>query len=127
MRAARPTHVEWTRRSFLRSAGVALFTPGGLARKGSAVAAASFDVCEKSIRELQAAMSSGHVSSARLVQLYLDRIAAFDAAGPRLNAVLAVNPNAAADARALDVERRTRGPRGPLHGIPVLLKDNYDT
>ena len=72
-------------------------------------------------------MTAGQVTSARLVELYLARIAAYDQAGPRLNAVIAINPNAAADARALDDERKARGPRGPLHGIPVLLKDNFET
>jgi Asp-tRNA(Asn)/Glu-tRNA(Gln) amidotransferase A subunit family amidase len=87
----------------------------------------SFDVAERSIDELQAAMAQGRVTSARLVELYLDRIDAYDQAGPRLNSVLYLNPNAGRDARALDDDRRRRGPRGPLHGIPVLLKDNFDT
>ena len=65
--------------------------------------------------------------AAGLVRFYLDRIAAYDQAGPRLNAVIFLNPQALADARALDEERKKRGPRGPLHGIPVLLKDNYET
>jgi Asp-tRNA(Asn)/Glu-tRNA(Gln) amidotransferase A subunit family amidase len=89
--------------------------------------AAAFDAYEKSISELQAAMIGGQVTSAQLVAFYLDRITAYDQAGPRLNAVISLNPKAAADARALDAERRTRGARGPLHGIPVLLKDNYET
>jgi Asp-tRNA(Asn)/Glu-tRNA(Gln) amidotransferase A subunit family amidase len=61
------------------------------------------------------------------VRFYQDRISAYDQAGPRLNAVIFLNPQALADARALDEERKKRGPRGPLHGIPVLLKDNYET
>jgi Asp-tRNA(Asn)/Glu-tRNA(Gln) amidotransferase A subunit family amidase len=72
-------------------------------------------------------MAAGQVTSERLVQLYLDRIAAYDQAGPRLNAVVHINANAAAAARALDEERKSRGPRGPLHGIPVLIKDNFET
>jgi amidase len=87
----------------------------------------SFGVAEKSIRELQAAMAAGSVTSEKLVELYLARIAAYDQVGPRLNAVVYINPNAAASARALDEERKSRGPRGPLHGIPVLLKDNFET
>jgi amidase len=59
-------------------------------------------------------------SSAWLVQFHLDRIAAYDQAGPHVNAVLYVNPRAVADGRALDAERRRHGPRDPLHGIPVL-------
>jgi Asp-tRNA(Asn)/Glu-tRNA(Gln) amidotransferase A subunit family amidase len=97
---------------------------GGAARS---LTAASFDPFDKSVRDLQRAMTAGHVSSAQLVRFYLDRIVAYDQMGPSVNAVLYVNPNAAAEAQALDVERARRGPRGPLHGIPVLLKDNFDT
>ena len=89
--------------------------------------AASYDAFEKSIGELQADMAAGKTSAAGLVRFYLDRIAAYDQAGPRLNAVIFLNPQAVADARALDDERKKRGPRGPLHGIPVLLKDNFET
>ncbi len=72
-------------------------------------------------------MAAGQTSSAQLVRFYLDRIAAYDQTGPRLNAVLHINARASADARALDAERSKRGARGPLHGIPVLLKDNFET
>ena len=113
-----------SRRQFLKSAAAALVAAGAAARSASA---ASFDAFEKSIRELQRAMAAGQTSSAQLVQFYLDRISAYDQGGPSVNAVLLVNPNALADARALDEERKRRGPRGPLHGIPVLLKDNFDT
>jgi len=61
------------------------------------------------------------------VELCLARIAAYDHAGPGLNAVLTLNPNALETARTLDAERKERGPRSPLHGIPVVLKDNFDT
>jgi Asp-tRNA(Asn)/Glu-tRNA(Gln) amidotransferase A subunit family amidase len=87
----------------------------------------TFDVAEKSIRELQAAMADGRVTAERLVELYIERITAYDQSGPRLNAVIHINPNAARDARQLDAERKARGPRGPLHGVPVLLKDNFET
>ena len=90
-------------------------------------AAASFDVSEKSISDLQAALTAGQISSVDLVHAYLERIAAYDQQGPALNAVLYLNPNAVQMAADLDAERATRGARGPLHGIPVLLKDNYDT
>ncbi|WP_325340500.1 amidase family protein [Xylophilus sp.] len=92
-----------------------------------AAAAMPFEVHEKSIDELQAAQAAGQVTSQALVQAYLDRIRAYDRAGPALNAVLTLNPHALDDARALDRERAERGPRGPLHGIPVLVKDNFDT
>jgi Asp-tRNA(Asn)/Glu-tRNA(Gln) amidotransferase A subunit family amidase len=113
------------RRSFLQSAGalgVALIRGGA-----HTLGAAPYDAFEKSIADLQADMAAGRTNAAGLVRFYLDRIAAYDQAGPRLNAVLFVNPRAGADARALDDERKRRGPRGPLHGIPVLLKDNYET
>jgi amidase len=87
----------------------------------------TFDVMEKSIEELQRAMQAGEVTSRQLVDLYLARIDAYDKQGPALNAIVATNPRARDAADALDAERRTRGARGPLHGIPVLVKDNYET
>ncbi len=72
-------------------------------------------------------MSAGTVTARDLVDAYLARIDAYDQSGPRLNAIIAVNPNAGAEADALDEERAQRGARGPLHGIPVILKDNFDT
>ncbi|MEO6434143.1 MAG: amidase family protein, partial [Tepidisphaeraceae bacterium] len=86
-----------------------------------------FDVMERTIPELQAAMESRHVTSRQLVELYLARIAAYDNIGPALHAIVAINPEALTIADALDAERRARGARGPLHGIPVLVKDNYET
>ena len=87
----------------------------------------SFDAYELTIPELQAAMESGATTSEQLVQQYLERIAVFDYAGPRLNAMLYVNLRALEQAAALDRERAATGPRGPLHGITIVLKDNYDT
>ena len=84
------------------------------------------DVVEKTITELQEAMRAGTVTSAQIVDAYLARIDAYDRKGPRINAVIAVNPKARAEAAALDRERVTRGPRGPLHGIPLVIKDNID-
>jgi amidase len=86
-----------------------------------------YEVEERSIAELQAAMAAGETTAEALVQAYLARIAALDDAGPTLNAVIAVNPNALADARALDAERAQGRVRGPLHGVPVLIKDNIET
>ncbi|HWI60900.1 MAG TPA: amidase [Symbiobacteriaceae bacterium] len=82
---------------------------------------------EATIPELSAAMAEGRLTSEELTLLYLERIATIDKQGPALNAVLEINPEALFIARALDQERRKTGPRGPLHGIPVLLKDNIDT
>jgi Asp-tRNA(Asn)/Glu-tRNA(Gln) amidotransferase A subunit family amidase len=87
----------------------------------------SFDVINKSIEDLQRAMQAGEVTSRQLVDVYLTRIDAYDKQGPALNAIAVLNPTARDAARALDAERAARGPRGPLHGIPVLLKDNYET
>ncbi len=86
-----------------------------------------FEVHERSILELQAAQAEGRVTSRGLVDAYLARIAAYDQSGPRLNAIVVLNPRARDEAEALDRERARTGPRGPLHGIPVLVKDNYDT
>ncbi len=86
-----------------------------------------YDAFEKTIPELQEAMEQGDVTSRELVRQYLERIEAFDRGGPALNSFIFVNPRALEEADALDRERRESGPRGPLHGIPIILKDNYDT
>jgi amidase len=85
-----------------------------------------YDVMEKTIAELQDAMQSGSVTSSDLVTIYLARIAAYDQKGPALNAMISLNPRALEEAAALDRERAAGGTRGPLHGIPVLVKDNFD-
>jgi len=89
--------------------------------------AATFDLSTATIADIQAAMDKGALSSEKLVQLYLARIEAYDAKGPALNAVITLNPKALDEARALDEERKAKGPRSPLHGIPILAKDVYDT
>ena len=111
-----------------RSRSVALV----MATMASAVQAAPqppgrIEVAEASIPQLQAALASGAVTSRQLVQAYLARIAAYDSQGPALNSIVTLNPAALAQADALDKERASKGPRGPLHGIPVLIKDNIDT
>jgi amidase len=85
-----------------------------------------FDVVEKTIPELQEAMRAGTVTAAQLVDAYLARIEAYDRKGPRINSIIAINPKAREEAAALDRERAARGPRGPLHGIPLVIKDNID-
>ena len=82
---------------------------------------------ELTIQEAQSRMTSGELTARQLTEMYLARIAEIDQAGPRLNSVIEVNPDALEIADALDRERAERGPRGPLHGIPILLKDNIDT
>ena len=90
-------------------------------------AAPIYNVEERSIAELRADLDTGAVTSEQLVQAYLARIAEIDDAGPTLNSVIALNPSALADARALDAERAAGRIRGPLHGIPILLKDNIES
>lgn len=85
------------------------------------------DLQTATISDTQHAMASGRLTSAKLVRAYEARIAAYDTAGPKLNAIRELNPAALAQAKALDAERRAGHVRGPLHGIPVLLKDNYGT
>jgi amidase len=86
-----------------------------------------FRLMEATIAETQAALEAGTITSEQLVALYQARIAAYDKAGPSINSIVWLNGNALAEARVLDAERRKNKSRGPLHGIPVLLKDNYDT
>jgi amidase len=82
---------------------------------------------ETTIDQLQEKMKSGQVTSKELVLMYLYRIAQYDKNGPKINSILEVNPDALHIAAALDAERKQKGPRGPLHGIPILIKDNIDT
>jgi amidase len=84
-------------------------------------------VTGRSLADLSRDLAAGKVTSAELVIAYQARIAAIDTAGPALCAVIALNPRALADARALDSERREKGARGPLHGVPILVKDNIET
>jgi len=96
------------------------------ANSGETDKPAAFAYDEADIASLRARMEKGELSSHALTQAYLDRIAAIDDAGPRLNAVIELNPDALKEADALDAERKAGKTRGPLHGIPVLLKDNID-
>jgi len=91
------------------------------------VAQSDFDVFEASISEIQSALDQGRVNSVELVQQYLDRILAYDKQGPKLNAIVRINPEAVTQAQALDAERQRTGSRGPLHGVPIVVKDNYNT
>jgi amidase len=121
------------RRDFVRL-GVAAGAVAGASASAAAApgagtaAAASLDrLLEAGVREQGAAMAAGKISSQQLVKRYLARIAAVDKAGPTLNAVIELNPDALNIAAGLDRERKAGKLRGPLHGIPVLLKDNIAT
>ena len=87
----------------------------------------SFQMEEITIAEMQAAMESGELTARRLIELYIERIEHIDKRGPTIRSVLQINPDALEIADALDQERKDKGPRGPLHGIPILLKDNIAT
>jgi amidase len=126
-----------TRRAFLRSSAIG----GALAVAGPAACAPElasttaqpavpgdgFPFEETTISALQSGMASGEWTARDIVDAYLERIEALNLEGPELRAILEANPEARSRADALDSERRNGGPRGPLHGVPVVLKDNIDT
>ncbi len=126
--SAKSSPHQMTRRSFIgtTAAGSAALLTGGLASlfKESARAGTDFPFVEASITQLQAAMAAGQLSARELVQGYLNRIQQLN---PTLHAVIQTNPNAIAIAVGLDNERRAGNVRGPLHGIPLLVKDNIAT
>jgi amidase len=119
------------RREFVESLAAAALAASagaaGAAPAASAATAAGFDPSEKSIAELSGAQVKGSLSAEALTRSYIDRIERYDRRGPKLGAVLALNPRALEDARALDAERRAGKLRGRLHGIPLLIKDNVET
>ena len=86
-----------------------------------------FELEEVTVADLQAGMKSGKFTARSLAEKYLERIAEIDQRGPAINSIIELNPDAPAIADALDAERKAQGPRGPLHGIPVLIKDNIGT
>jgi amidase len=127
------------RRSFLKttliSSAAATLTPlypalGAGREIASAVPASNvkpFELDEITISSLQDGMQSGKFTAHSLVEMYVSRIEEIDKRGPAINSVLELNPDALSIAGSLDQERRAKGPRSPLHGIPVLIKDNIDT
>jgi len=127
------------RRSFLRTAviggtaaGLAPFYSAlGAAREiGSAVSVADvkpFELEEITIADLQEGMKSGKFTARSLVEMYSERIEEIDKHGPSINSIIELNPDARSIADTLDQERKAKGPRGPMHGIPVLIKDNIGT
>ena len=104
----------------LGQAVVGLALTLGLATVPAALNAQELRLETATIPELQAAMAAGDLTSEQLVQRYLDRIEAYDDQGPAISALISVNPNALAEAAALDAEREASNLRGPLHGIPIM-------
>jgi Asp-tRNA(Asn)/Glu-tRNA(Gln) amidotransferase A subunit family amidase len=86
----------------------------------------TFHLIETSIDRIQRAFKGGDLSARELTQLYLNRIEALDRAGPQINSIITVAPDALAEADRLDATLKTSGPVGPLHGVPVVLKDQMD-
>jgi amidase len=117
------------RREFLRSTLVggivSVLTPANVIP--NPMEPPSFDLNELTIAELQQGLQAGTYTARSLAEKYLARIDAVDKSGPAVNSVIELNPDALAIADALDKERKEKGPRGPLHGIPILVKDNIDT
>jgi len=111
----------------IRPMSLAALTAGFVLAAGAASAQPMPLSPYASAGEQQAALTDRKVTSEQLVRAYLERIQRIDRAGPKLNAVLTLNPHAVDDARALDAERRAGKVRGPLHGVPILLKDNIET
>src|SRR5262245_29866254 len=118
-----PAH---NRRDFLKKSTLATATVLATPRWTHATVA-GFEFEEATLTALQDRMKAGSLTARALTRAYLDRIEALDRSGPRMRSILETNPEALAIADSLDRERKAKGPRGPLHGIPVLLKDNIDT
>ena len=124
---------EFVRASVVGGVGAALAGLDGktaarsLTRLAGEPQGSRFDWEELTVRDAQAAMASGRVSARRLTEMYLERIERVDRRGPALNSVIETNPDALPIAEALDRERKAGRVRGPLHGVPVLIKDNIDT
>jgi amidase len=114
-----------SRRQFVRNSAGAI-APLAFSRPPKVASPAVFDLQTATVADIQEAMEAGALTSEKLVQLYLNRIDAYDKRGPKINAIITLNPQALNEARALDAERKAKGPRSQLHGIPVLFKDLID-
>src|SRR5437867_902091 len=115
------------RRDFLRRGAIAGSAAVTTTNWNIAFVQQVFELEESTIADLQRGMQEGRWTARMITQAYLARIEELDQQGPALHSILETNPDALAIADELDRERRAKGPRGPLHGIPVLLKDNLDT
>src|SRR2546422_8023634 len=128
---AQRTPQELSRRNFLQlgalAGAAAAVTSARPVRTARPEISAQGDLTAATVAELQAAMTAGQVTAFSLANAYLTRIATLDQAGPKVISIIEVNPDAQAIAQRLDAERRAGRVRGPLHGIPVVLKDNGDT
>src|SRR5438309_4170452 len=124
---------ETSRRTFLK-AGVSAAAGAALSKdwlraqsQNPPASPATVNLEEITLESMRIGLSSGQFTARSLTQYYLSRIATIDQTGPRLNSVIETNPDALTIAEDLDRERRARGPRSALHGIPVLIKDNIAT
>src|SRR5665213_337543 len=115
------------RRDFIVASSAAALTAPAVALGTAPSAKPPVSIEELTLAEIAASFADGRLTSRRLTQLYVDRIEALDRRGPELRAVLETNPGALDTAAALDAERLLRGARGPLHGVPILIKDNVET
>ena len=121
-------HFSPKRREFLKHsvAMAAVFASSANARSQQIVNG-SFELEEATVARLRQRLESGQDTASSLVEKYLTRIDLIDRSGPKLNCVIELNPDALAIAERLDNERRAGHVRGPLHGIPIVIKDNIDT
>jgi amidase len=119
------------RRTFLQAGllagGVALASPQSQSASPTPVPVKPFELDEATVADLQAGMKSGKYTARSIAEKYLERIDEIDKRGQAINAIIEINPDALAIADGLDKERREKGARSPMHGIPVLIKDNIDT
>src|SRR5437773_3066513 len=112
------------RREFIRNMTMAGAAAGAA---GCGGLASKFELEEATLATLKKSIESGRHTARSITEMYLKRIGALDKQGPALRSILETNPDALKIADELDAERKAKGPRGPLHGIPVLLKDNIET
>jgi len=113
--------------SKLTNQAIAILSVVGLSGFPLSAIAETFRLREATVSDINQAFDRGHLTSEQLVQLYLNRIQAYEDKNAGINALISINSNALAEAKELDRERQEKGKRSPLHGIPIILKDNYDT